>query len=241
MLKVAALVSGGGTTLAAIGQAIKHKKLAGVELSLVIASKHDIKAIERARLVGVSPANIVYLSPKGKTPDEFGSEIIEACEARGVNFVGQYGWLPLTPKIVVEHFKDRIVNQHPGPLDPKAEDCDFGGKGMYGIRVSAARLYFVQATQREFRTYATVHRVTPKFDRGEVLCEKPVPIFSGDTPELLQQRLFPSEYEATIEVLDDFAKGRVRVVGHPKYWLVRSHSEQELLRECKQLAIIQYP
>jgi folate-dependent phosphoribosylglycinamide formyltransferase PurN len=123
-----------------------------------------------------------------------------------VEFVGQYGWLPLTPENVVNEYKGMIINQHPAPLDPG--NPDFGGKGMYGKAAVYARLLFVKRTNRDFWNEAIAHRVEKEYDKGKVVKALRVPIESDDTVETLYARLYPFEYETQIQTLDDFANGK---------------------------------
>ena len=203
-MKVALFISGGGTTAEAIIRAAKCGQLAGVEVACVIASSAEAGGIERAKKAGVPEKDVLILPPKAfPSREEFGEAIIKECRARGVDFVGQYGWLVRTPENVIKAFEGRIVNQHPGPLDPGRPD--FGGKGMFGRRVHAARLFFVRAVQRDFWTEATAHRVIAEYDKGAVLCAKRVSILPDDTPESLQARVLPVEHEVQIETLAMFA------------------------------------
>ena len=89
--------------------------------------------------------------------------------------VSQNGWLPLTPKSVVSAYRGWIINQHPGPLDP-GRPVDFGGKGMFGTRVSAARLAYAWAAEEGYWTEATVHQVTEEFDKGGLIATSAMPL-----------------------------------------------------------------
>lgn len=223
----------------AVLKTIREKKLRNVEPALIVASQ-PCDALEKARRMGVDAASMATISPKRyDAPAAFGRAIIEACRARRVNFVGQYGWLPKTPDNVIEEFEGVIVNHHPGPLDPLTDGYDFGGKGMYGRRVISARLQFVQEVHREYWTYATVHRVTSKLDRGEVVCEKAVPIGTEETVESLLQKVQAAEREAAVEVLRDFANGTVRTITRKPHWLVEP-KEKHILNRVKDLAIMRY-
>ncbi len=128
-LRIALLISGGGTTMREILRATKDGRLPHVIPALMIASREDASGIEKAHEEGMADRNIVVLKPKAfGSPSAFGAAIISACRNRGVDLVGQYGWLPLTPPNVIEAYENMIVNQHPGPLDPGRPD--FGGEGM---------------------------------------------------------------------------------------------------------------
>ena len=138
-MKIALLISGGGTTMEAIIKAAQNDTLKNVSPVLVIVSKESAGGLIKAKNLGISEKNILVINPKNfKTEEEFGEKIIKECEERKVDFIGQYGWLVKTPENVCEAFKGRIINQHPGPLDNGRSD--FGGAGMYGKRVHKARL-----------------------------------------------------------------------------------------------------
>ncbi|MFA6394116.1 MAG: formyltransferase family protein [Patescibacteria group bacterium] len=237
-MRIAMLISGGGTTMAAILIAVKNGRLKNVEPVLVIASKPDSQGIEKALNLGMPKEDVIVVKPKDfKTREEFGQKIIDECKKRNVKFIGQYGWLCLTPENVIKEFEGMIVNQHPGPLDPGRPD--FGGKGMFGRAVHSARLEFVHRTNRDYWTEATAHRVTAEYDRGAVLNIVKVLIEKDDDVDALQQRVLPFEYEAQIKTLQDFADGNIKEIIRAEP-LVRPE-EYEILEECKKLAIEKYP
>jgi len=237
-MKIALFISGGGTTMQAIIKACKDNTLLGIIPTLVIASKEGIGGIQKARDLGIKEEDILILTPKSFSDSHaYGEAIITECKKRNIDFIGQYGWLVKTPENVIEAYKDMIINQHPGPLDTGRPD--FGGTGMYGMRVHQARLEFVRRTNREFWTEATAHRVTVNFDEGKIVKRKQVPIFENDTSETLQARVLPVEHEVQIETLRDFANGIVSEFTR-KIPLVMP-AEEGILEECKQFAIKMYP
>lgn len=237
-MKIALLISGGGTTAEAIIQAASAGRLAGVKAGCIIASKPEAGGIERAKKAGIPEKDVLVLSPKAfSSREEFGEAIIQECKARGVDFVGQYGWLVKTPENVIKAFEGRIVNQHPGPLEPGRPD--FGGKGMFGRRVHAARLFFVRAVNRDFWTEATAHRVTAEYDKGAVVLVKQVPILPDDTPESLQARVLPVEHEVQIETLAKFVAGEVQEIKRENPLVLPG--EENVLEEAKRKAIELYP
>lgn len=237
-LRIAMLISGSGTTMQAIIKACKNGQLPKVEPVLVIASKREAGGIKKAVDAGISYQNIHVVFPKDyDNPLDFGKTILLLCGKYKVDFIGQYGWLVKTPANVIEAYKNMIVNQHPGPLDPP--NPDFGGQGMYGLRVHAARLNFVRAVKRDFWTEATCHRVTEEYDRGAILMAERVPILENDTPETLQKRVLPVEHKVQIKVLQAFSEGNVP-------FFVREQplvfpGEEKILEQAKKLAIKQYP
>jgi phosphoribosylglycinamide formyltransferase-1 len=237
-MKIALLISGGGTTMEAIIKACKSKALQGVIPVLVIASKPEAPGIAKAKALGIPQEDIVVLDPKSfETTDDFGLAIITLCKNRNVDFIGQYGWLAKTPDNVCEAYRDMIVNQHPGPLDNGRPD--FGGPSMYGMRVHQTRLEFVRKTNHDFWTEATAHRVTPIFDEGRIVKRKQVPIFQNDTAQSLQARVLPIEHEVQIETLRDFANNTVSEFVRDVPLV--SADEENILETCKKNAVALYP
>jgi len=244
-MRIALLISGGGTTMEAIikaclpdRQACQNGMLKNIIPALIISSNENAGGIEKAKKLGIKNENILVINPKNfKNIEEFGEEIIKECKKREVNFIGQYGWMVMTPENVLNEFKGMIVNQHPGPLD--TGKLDFGGAGMYGLRVHQARLLFVRKVNRDFWTEATAHRVTVKFDEGQILKRRQVPIFEGDTAESLQARVLPIEHEVQIETLCDFVNNTVSEFIREKPLVYKG--EEKILEECKELAKKMYP
>ena len=248
-MRIALLISGGGTTMESIIKRTKNGTLEGVTPSLVIASNENAGGIDKARKLGIKDEDILIINPKSfETREKFGEKIIEECKKRNVDFIGQYGWMVMTPENVIKEFEGMIVNQHPGPLDTRQNTSigneqgghlDFGGVGMYGMRVHQARLSFVNKVKRDYWTEATTHRVTNKFDEGVVIKRDQVPILPNDTAETLQKRVLPVEHKVQIEALQDFANNTVSEFHRVTPLILQG--EEGILEECKKLAIKLYP
>ncbi|MCE9549373.1 hypothetical protein K8Q98_03200 [Candidatus Nomurabacteria bacterium] len=237
-LKLALLISGSGSTMEAIIKACQSGKLENVQPVLVIASKENIGGIEKAKNLGMAPRDILVLNPHDfDNEEEFGKKIITECVKRGVNFIGQYGWMVKTPYNVLKAFDGNIINQHPGPLEHGRPD--FGGPGMYGLRVHQARLEFVRMTNRDFWTEVSAHRVTEKFDEGAVVKSARVAILTDDTAETLQARALPVEHEIQISTLNDFVNNTVREIHRDTRMVLPG--EEKILEECKMRAKKLYP
>lgn len=222
----------------AIIKASQSGRLPKIKPALIIASKPDAGGIVKARALGIPEKDILVINPKDfENREAFGEKIIKECRAREVELIGQYGWMVKTPDNVIAEFKDRIINQHPGPLD--SGKPDFGGAGMFGMRVHQTRLCFVRKVNRDFWTEATAHRVTSIFDEGAILQRKQVPILPDDTAETLQKRVLPVEYEVQIETLKDFSEGTVREWKRETSLVLPS--EEAILKECKEEARKMYP
>ena len=147
--QLAILISGSGTTMQAIIQAMKNRELENVEVSCVIASHKNAGGIKKALELGINQTDVIVVDPQsflkedGKVNQKlFGEKLLEELQKRKLTVFMQCGWLPLTPKIVVKEFEDRCFNQHPGSVP------DFGGKGMFGRRVHAATIMYKKAANK---------------------------------------------------------------------------------------------
>lgn len=240
-MRVAILISGGGTTMERI---LTETKLGGllhnkIKVVLVISSKSGVKGIGRAADadVGLEIGKSIFCVEPSKHRGIFGKTILDLCRDRGVDFIGQYGWGVKTPTVVVKSYQGMIVNQHPGPL--RTGRPGFGGKGMLGTAVHAAVLWFARSVERDFLfTEAVAHRVTEEYDEGAVLKVAQIPIEVMDDVSDLQQRVLPVEHEVQVMTLLDFAQGRVVELNLPEIVL---QSELVLLEEAKRTAKILFP
>lgn len=197
-MRLAMLVSGSGSTALAISQACKNGRLKRVEPVFVIASNGNPARTQNFQKLGVFNHRTLYPN-EYESNEQFGAAILTICAEYGIDIIGQYGWLPKTPLNVVEEYLGRMINQHPGPLDPGYSD--FGGKGMWGMRVHAARLLFVRTTHKEYWTEVAAQYVSPEYDCGTVIHRKRVKILDTDNPITLQQRALPIEHQTQIEAL----------------------------------------
>lgn len=237
-MRIALLISGGGTTAQAIFEACQSGRLKNSKIACVIASSSEVPGIQRLISGGFPADKIFVVDPKNFSGSaSFGEKILEVCENTKVEFIGQYGWLCLTPENVVKAYEGMMTNQHPGPLDIGRPD--FGGPGMFGKRVISARLLFVQRTGYDFWTEATAQRVAVNFDEGGVLNRKQVEILPDDTVETLAARLLPFEHEVQIQTLEMFENGTLKEITRPEP-LVKPE-EYTILEECKREAIKLYP
>ncbi|MDP2586037.1 MAG: formyltransferase family protein [Candidatus Levybacteria bacterium] len=236
--RLATLISGGGTTMQEIIRASQSGGLP-IDIACVISSSPLAGGIEKARRLGIPEKDILVIDPNdfldaNKKVDQegFGSKLLKEMRQRGVTIITQNGWLPFTPERVIAEYKDTIFNQHPGPLP------DFGGKGMYGRRVHAARLLFVRGTKRDYWTEAIAQRVRKDFDKGMIVRSARVDILPEDTVDNLQQRVLSVEHQVQIDLLKDVVRGNIREqVGAT---LIRS-GEEKILFEAKKAGILLYP
>jgi phosphoribosylglycinamide formyltransferase 1 len=237
--RIASLISGGGSTMHEIVSATQSGELL-MDIACVIASNPKAPGIEKAKALGLPDKNIVIVNPReyrdesGKVNQErFGKKLLSILEEHGATVVTQNGWMHLTPSPVLEAFSGKIFNQHPGPVP------EFGGQGMYGMRVHAARLLFAQEVGRDMWTEAIVQRVATAYDEGAVVQSGRIQILSTDTPEDLQRRVLPVEHRLQIALLKEVANGTIKEIP-PRPSLVRL-GEEEILKTAKQTAIRLYP
>jgi phosphoribosylglycinamide formyltransferase-1 len=175
LVKVAVLVSGGGTNLQAIIDFAKEGNLVNGELVKVISSKEGAYALERAKNASIETAVVVR---KGKTQQEFESGIIAELESCGAEVIVLAGFMCILSKDFTDKYRDRIINVHPSLIP------SFCGEGFYGLKVHEKALeYGVKVTG------ATVHFVNEIPDGGKIIMQKAVNVKENDTPEKLQKRV----------------------------------------------------
>jgi phosphoribosylglycinamide formyltransferase-1 len=194
-LRISVLVSGGGTDLQSIIDAIEDGSLENVEIVQVISSKADAYALERAAKHGLKGVAIT----KADYPDidERMDAIIEQLEEEDTELVVMAGYLSILNKKVVEKYKGRIINIHPSLLPLH------GGKDCYGIKVHEQ---VIAAGEKE--SGATVHFVDEGIDTGEIILQRKVAVEEGDTAETLQKRVLELEHEILPEAIGLIEKRR---------------------------------
>ena len=188
-MRVAVLASGGGTNLQALLDACHARSPARVVL--VLSDQANAGALERARAADVEALHLA-------DPAD-GAALERALAQRHVDLVVLAGYLKLVPANVVAAFADRMINIHPALLPA------FGGTGMYGLMVHRAVLA-AGATL----SGASIHLVTPEYDRGPIVAQWPVPVKPGDTAEALAARVLEVEHRLLpVVVLAAATAGRV--------------------------------
>ena len=200
MLKLGVLVSGGGTNLQAILDAVDHQVIKNAEVGLVISNNAGAYALERAKNHDI-PA--VCISPKNfKNREEFHRALLDELQKNKVDLVVLAGFLVAVPPMIVEAYPNRIINIHPSLIP------SFCGTGFYGLRVHEGVL------DRGVKvTGATVHFVDAGTDTGPIILQKAVEVAEGDTPEILQRRVMEeAEWKILPEAIDLIANDRVQVV-----------------------------
>ncbi len=237
---VALLISGGGSTASAIIQACyANGPLHGyVEPAVVIASNENVAGIEKIKRLPRMNNRVVVIDRRAHgSPESFGEAILTECRRRHVDILGQYGWMEKTPPNVVAAFRERSVNQHPAPLDPGY--ADFGGAGVHGLRAHFMVLHIAKKTGRMTHTEATAHYIEDEFDKGAVIGRTGIDLLPNDTPESLAARLLPVEHALQIEVLLQFATGRIRTINRMMRLIQKG--DERYLEEGMRLAREKYP
>ena len=175
-IKVAVLVSGGGTNLGALIEAEKKGIIKSGTISLVISNKVGAYALERAKNAGIEALTVT--KAECGSQEAFEERLITELKSRGIELIVLAGFMAILSERFTRTFENRIINVHPSLIP------SFCGKGFYGLRVHEAALeYGVKVTG------ATVHFVNEIPDGGKIILQKSVAIKKGDTPETLQKRV----------------------------------------------------
>ena len=175
-IKVAVLVSGGGTNLGALIEAEKNGIIKSGAISLVISNKVGAYALERAKNAGIEALTVT--KAECGSQEAFEERLIAELKSRGIELIVLAGFMAILSERFTSAFENRIINVHPSLIP------SFCGKGFYGLRVHEAALeYGVKVTG------ATVHFVNEIPDGGKIILQKSVAIKKGDTPETLQRRV----------------------------------------------------
>lgn len=201
MLRLAVLVSGGGTNLQAIMDSIQNGTITNAEIVTVISNNAGAYALERAKAYG---AESLLLSPKDfDTREEFNQKLLETLKERDIDLVVLAGYLVVVPPCVIQEYENRIINIHPSLIP------SFCGTGCYGLHVHE------KALARGVKVSgATVHFVDEGTDTGPIILQKPVMVQQGDTPEILQKRIMEeAEWIIMPKAIDLIANGKVHVDG----------------------------
>ena len=199
MLKLAVLVSGGGTNLQAIIDAISAGKITNACISVVISNNANAYALERARAHGIEA---LCISPKDfESREAFNQAFLDKLNSYNVDLVVLAGFLVVLPEMMIKEYTNRIVNIHPSLIP------SFCGKGFYGLKVHEGVL-----ARGVKVTGATVHFVDEVTDTGPIILQKAVEVEQGDTPEVLQRRVMEqAEWVILPKAIDLIANGKVSV------------------------------
>ena len=202
MLRVAVCVSGGGTNLQAIIDALKSGTIRAAATVRVISNNNNAYALTRAQDAGIEG---VCVSPRDyENRERFNEALLECLKEADPDLIVLAGFMVAVPANVIEAYRGRIINIHPALIP------SFCGKGYYGLHVHEKVL------QRGAKvTGATVHFVDEDLDHGPILLQKAVEVREGDTPEVLQRRVMEeAEWILLPEAISLIAQGRVTIDGN---------------------------
>ncbi len=202
MLRIAVLVSGGGTNLQAIIDGVANGKITNTEIAVVISNNKKAYALERAAKAGIAAQCV---SPKD-FPDRaaFNRALLAAIDSCRADLIVLAGCLVVLPPELIAAYRNRIINIHPSLIP------SFCGTGYYGLHVHEKVL------ERGVKvTGATVHFVDEGTDTGPIIAQKPVEVRDGDTPEILQRRVMEeAEWNLLPKAIDDIANDRIFIDGN---------------------------
>ena len=200
MLKVVVLVSGGGTNLQAILDAVDSGAITNTEIVGVISNNKNAYALQRAEEKGIPN---VCVSPKAfASRAEFNQALLDTVDQFQADLLVLAGFLVVIPEMMIEAYRNRIINIHPSLIPA------FCGTGYYGLKVHEAAL------EKGVKVVgATVHFVDEGTDNGAIILQKAVEVKQGDTPEILQRRVMEqAEWKILPQAIDLIANGKVKVV-----------------------------
>ena len=203
--RIAVLVSGGGTNLQALIDAEGRGELGAGKISLVIASKPGVYALERAKNAGI---DAIVLSRKDYASiKDYSRALADKMTDEKIDLVVLAGFLTIIDEQVYEAFPNRILNVHPALIP------SFSGKGFYGLHVHEAAL-----KKGVKVSGATVHIVTPECDAGPIVLQRAVEVREDDTPESLQLRIMQqAEWKILPEAVRLFCDGKITVKNDKVY------------------------
>ena len=201
MVKIAVLVSGGGTNLQALIDAQARGEIKNGQITLVIASKPGVYALERAEKAGIP--SCVIARKDFDSAQAMTVALVEKLRAEGIGLVVLAGFMTIITGEMVEAYPNAILNVHPALIP------SFCGQGFYGLHVHEKALeYGVKVSG------ATVHFVSEECDGGPIVLQKAVEVLDGDTPEALQRRIMEqAEWVLLPQAVSLFCQGRLKVQG----------------------------
>lgn len=206
MLNIAVLVSGGGTNLQALIDTQSEGKLVGGRVALVISSKKDAYALERARRADIRTE--VLLRQEFLSQEQYDKALLALLSSYGIDLIVLAGFMTIISGTVIQQYENKMINVHPALIP------SFCGPGYYGLKVHA------EVLKRGVKvTGATVHFVNEVCDGGPIILQKAVDVLPGDTPETLQRRVMEqAEWKLLPKAVALFCQNKI-VVEDGKTWL----------------------
>jgi phosphoribosylglycinamide formyltransferase-1 len=199
MLNIAVLVSGGGTNLQALIDAQSNSEITGGKIQLVISSRADAFALQRAQKAAISTA--ILIRKNFNTQEDYDNELLRILEENRIDLIVLAGFMTIISDNVINRYKNKIINIHPSLIP------SFCGEGYYGLKVHEAVL-----KKGVKVTGATVHFVNEICDGGPIILQKAVDIFPNDTPESLQKRVMQqAEWKILPKAVDLYCSNKLKV------------------------------
>ncbi len=199
MLNIAVLVSGGGTNLQALINAQANSQIPGGKIALVISSRSDAYALERAKKADIPTQ--VLLRKQYDTQQSYDEALLALLQEYQIDLIVLAGFMTIISENVIRHYKNKIINVHPALIP------SFCGEGYYGLRVHEAVL-----KKGVKLTGATVHFVNEICDGGPIILQKAVEVLPEDTPETLQRRVMEqAEWKLLPKAVALFCQGKISV------------------------------
>lgn len=201
MVKIAVLVSGGGTNLQALIDAEARGEISGGKISAVIASRPGVFALERAEKAGI-PSYVIARSDYESARD-MTVALVDKLKSLDIGLVVLAGFMTIITEEMIDAYRGAILNVHPALIP------SFCGQGYYGLHVHEKALeYGVKVSG------ATVHFVSEECDGGPIVLQKAVPVEEGDTPETLQRRIMEqAEWVLLPKAVSLFCQGKLKIEG----------------------------
>ncbi|QEY34139.1 phosphoribosylglycinamide formyltransferase [Caproiciproducens galactitolivorans] len=199
MLNIAVLVSGGGTNLQALIDAQNRSEILGGRIAVVISSKAEAYALERAKKAGIPTETLIR--KEYSTQEDYDAALLRILGRYQIGLIVLAGFMTIISDNVIRHYENKIINVHPSLIP------SFCGAGFYGLRVHRAVL------ERGVKlTGATVHFVNEVCDGGPIILQKAVKVLEGDTPEILQRRVMEqAEWILLPKAVALFCEGKITV------------------------------
>lgn len=198
MLNIAVFVSGGGTNLQALIDAEKSGKIKNGKIKLVISSKENAFALERAKKANIK--NLTVCRKDFLLIGDYDKALYDELDKENIDLIVLAGFLSILSKDFTDRYRNKIINVHPSLIP------SFCGKGFYGLKVHQAAIdYGVKVTG------ATVHFVNEVTDGGAIISQKAVEVKEGDTPETLQARVMEqAEWILLPEAVSMYCDGKIK-------------------------------
>jgi len=197
---IAVLISGGGSNLQALIDAVDDQRIPNARIRCVISNKEDAKGLDRARN---SDIEAIFCDPTGISREAYTEKIIKTLTKHEIDLVCLAGFMLILSPSFIHAFPRRIMNIHPALLPA------FGGKGMYGHHVHEAVI-----VAGEKYSGATVHLVDEGCDTGPIILQEKIPVEPTDTPETLAKKVLVLEHRLYPEAVCLFAQGKLEIIGN---------------------------